>query len=63
MFEGKSEKEAKNEILDIVKEYCNKYHNVKKEFKEGDKIAYSSRVYDYSEMVNLVDSSLEFWLT
>ena len=40
MFEGKSEKEAKNEILDIVKEYCNKYHNVKKEFKEGDKIAY-----------------------
>ena len=63
MFEGKSEKEAKNEILDIVKEYCNKYHNVKKEFKDGDKIAYSSRVYDSSEMVNLVDSSLEFWLT
>ena len=63
MFENKSEQEARNEILDIVKEYCNKYHNVKKEFKEGDRIAYSSRVYDSSEMVNLVDSSLEFWLT
>ena len=63
MFENKSEQEARSEILDIVKEYCNKYHNVKKEFKDGDKIAYSSRVYDSSEMVNLVDSSLEFWLT
>lgn len=63
MFENKSEQEARNEILDIVKEYCNKYHNVKKEFREGDRIAYSSRVYDSSEMVNLVDSSLEFWLT
>lgn len=63
MFENKSEQEARSEILDIVKEYCNKYHNIKKDFKEGDRIAYSSRVYDSSEMVNLVDSSLEFWLT
>ena len=35
----------------------------KKEYKEGDRIPYASRVYDHSEMVNLVDSSLEFWLT
>ena len=26
-------------------------------------IAYASRVYDHDEMVNLVDSALEFWLT
>ena len=32
----------------------------KKEYKEGDRIPYASRVYDHSEMVNLVDSSLEF---
>ena len=43
--------------------YCDTFHNVKKEFKEGDRISYASRVYDSSEMVNLVDSSLEFWLT
>ena len=24
---------------------------------------YASRVYDHAEMVNLVDSALEFWLT
>lgn len=63
MFDNKTEEEARKQILEEVKEYCNKYHNVKKEFKPGDRIAYSSRVYDSNEMVNLVDSSLEFWLT
>lgn len=63
MFEDKNEEEAKKEILNMVKEYCEKYHNNNKEFKEGDRISYASRVYDSQEMVNLVDSSLEFWLT
>ena len=63
MFENKSENEAKNEILKMVEEYCNKYHNQNKEFKVGDRIPYASRVYDSNEMVNLVDSALEFWLT
>lgn len=63
MFENKNEQEARNEILKLVEEYCNKYHNQKKEFKEGDRIPYASRVYTSEEMVNLVDSSLEFWLT
>ena len=63
MFENKSENEAKNEILKMVEEYCNKYHNKNKEFKVGDRIPYASRVYDSNEMVNLVDSALEFWLT
>lgn len=63
MFENKTEKEARNEILNLVKEYCTTYHNQKKTFKEGDRISYASRVYGDQEMVNLVDSSLEFWLT
>ena len=63
MFENKTEKEARKEILKIVEEYCNKYHNKNKEFKEEDRICYAARVYDSKEMVNLVDSSLEFWLT
>jgi len=63
MFENKTEQEARKEILTIVEEYCNKYHNIKKEFKEGDRIPYASRVYDSKEMTNLVDSALEFWLT
>ena len=63
MFEGMSELSAKEEILGLVKEYCETYHNVKKPFEEGQRIPYASRVYDSAEMVNLVDSSLEFWLT
>lgn len=62
MFENKTEQQAREEILELVKEYCNKYHQ-KKPFTKGDRIPYASRVYDSSEMVNLVDSSLEFWLT
>lgn len=62
MFDNKTEIQAREEILGMVKEYCNKYH-AKKEYKEGDRIPYASRVYDSDEMVNLVDSSLEFWLT
>lgn len=63
MFENKTEQEARNEILSAVEAYCNKYHNNKKKFEEGDRICYASRVYDSKEMMNLVDSSLEFWLT
>lgn len=62
MLQGKSEQKARKEILDLVAEYCNTYHK-KTEYKEGDRIPYASRVYDQEEMVNLVDSSLEFWLT
>ena len=62
MFEGKNEAQAREEILSAVKEYCDTYHNTKK-YKEGDRISYASRVYDSDEMCNLVDSSLEFWLT
>ncbi|MBE7065542.1 MAG: lipopolysaccharide biosynthesis protein RfbH [Ruminococcaceae bacterium] len=58
-----NEKQAKDEILAAVKEYCDKFHNVKKPYTEGQRIPYASRVYDSAEMVNLVDSSLEFWLT
>jgi CDP-6-deoxy-D-xylo-4-hexulose-3-dehydrase len=63
MFDKKTEKEAREEILALVKEYCDTYHNRKKPFEDGDRIPYASRVYDSKEMVNLVDSSLEFWLT
>lgn len=58
-----TEQQARKEILDMVRDYCETYHNVKKPFEEGQRIPYASRVYDSAEMVNLVDSALEFWLT
>ena len=63
MFENKTEAEAKQQILDLVGEYCDKFHNKKKDFEPGDRITYAARVYDKAEMTNLVDSALEFWLT
>ena len=62
IFKNKTEKEAREEILQLVREYADKYHKPA-EYHRGDKISYASRVYDCEEMVNLVDSSLEFWLT
>ena len=62
MFEHKTEAQAREEILNLVAEYCDRFHQ-KKPYEEGDRIPYASRVYDKQEMVNLVDSSLEFWLT
>jgi CDP-6-deoxy-D-xylo-4-hexulose-3-dehydrase len=63
MFENWVEKEAREEILELVREYYKKYHAQSKKFLEGQKIPYASRVYDENEMVNLVDSALEFWLS
>ena len=55
-------KEKEQQILNLVREYCEEFHK-KPEYTEGDRIPYASRVYDGEEMVNLVDSALEFWLT
>lgn len=62
MFKDMTEKEAREQILDMVSIYCDSYHNYK-QYNEGDRIPYASRYYGHEEMVNLVDSSLEFWLT
>src|SRR5574344_1217974 len=62
MFENESKEQATKQILESVKEYYKKFM-VNPDYKEGDRISYASRVFDEKEMVNLVDSSLEFWLT
>jgi len=63
MFENKTEQQARDQILELVSTYCDTYHNQPKNFQEGQRLPYASRVYDHDEMVNLVDSALEFWLT
>jgi len=62
MFESMTKEQATQHILDSVKEYYNTFMQ-KPPYREGDRIPYASRVFDEREMVNLVDSSLEFWLT
>jgi len=61
-FNQMDEKSAREQILQIVKTYHDTYHN-KTKYEPGNRISYASRVYNHEEMVNLVDSALEFWLT
>lgn len=63
MFENTLEKQAKDQILEMVRAYCEAFHSPKKDFSEGNRIAYAARVYDSAEMCSLVDAALEFWLT
>ena len=53
----------REEILKLVKEYYAETFAQPKEYKEGDRIGYGGRKFDEREMVNLVDSALDFWLT
>ncbi len=56
--------ELKQQILELTREYYHEVHEVKTEFEEGKTfVNYGGRYYDDEEMVNLVDSSLDFWLT
>ena len=56
--------ELKKQILDLTREYYREVHAQKLEFEEGKTfVNYGGRYYDDEEMVNLVDSSLDFWLT
>ena len=60
-----SETEAREQIRGIVAQYYKDFKKPQQEknFTEGDRIPYASRVYDEQEMCNLVDASLDFWLT
>ena len=56
-------KSIRKQILQLTKEYY-KQKFPKKEFIPGkDVVKYAGRVFNEEELVNLVDSSLDFWLT
>ena len=63
MAEWKNEAEARDAIKALVAEYYHDFKEKKEPFKEGDRIAYASRVFDEKEMCSLTDAMLDFWLT
>ena len=63
MFENLTKTQAKEQILSMVTKYYENFHKKTDDYKQGQRIPYAARVYDHTEMVNLVDSALEFWLT
>ncbi|MFN7131859.1 MAG: lipopolysaccharide biosynthesis protein RfbH [Myxococcales bacterium] len=58
------EKQLTAEILERVQRIAELRRDDEKEFLPGrSAVRYAGRVYDGSELTNLVESSLEFWLT
>lgn len=58
---------TREEILELTRRYY-KEHFLKiaqkqKNFQPGDRIGYAGRFFDEKELVSLIDSSLDFWLT
>lgn len=54
---------VKLEILEKVKEYYALAHKEKEFIPGKSRIPYAGRVFDENELLSLVDSSLDFWLT
>lgn len=64
MQDVKEIEKIKDEILSKVKIFYEKKYRIKEEFIPGKtRINYAGRVFDENEFLNLIDSSLEFWLT
>ena len=60
--ESQNSADIRGQILSLVELYYGTEH-IRPGYKEGDPISYAGRVYDHKELKNLVDASLEFWLT
>lgn len=57
-----NEKKLREEILDKTKAYYKEKFGQEK-YKNGDRIPFARRIFDENELVNLIDASLDFWLT
>ena len=53
----------KKEIFNLVSEYYTEKHKPKQFIPGETYISYAGRVYDEKEIISLVDSALDFWLT
>ena len=56
------EKELRKKAIEAAVEHY-KVKHAQKPFKSGDRIPYAGRVFDEKEIENLIDASLDFWLT
>lgn len=55
--------ELREEILEKVRLYYERYHTPKEFIPGKTKVHYGGRVYDHREMMAMADALLDFWLT
>lgn len=59
----KDEQALHQQIMELTAAYYKARYGKKKMFSPGERISYGGRVFDEKEMLNLIDSALDFWLT
>lgn len=57
------EEELRRRAIQAAIEYYKVKHRSKKKFYPGERIPYAGRIFNEKEIANLIDSSLDFWLT
>lgn len=57
------EEKLKQQAIEAAVKYYEVKHKKDKTFTPGDRISYGGRVFNEQEIINLVDSALDFWLT
>ncbi|MDD5285990.1 MAG: lipopolysaccharide biosynthesis protein RfbH [Desulfuromonadaceae bacterium] len=60
---GDQENELRRQAIAAAVTYHHSQHSPIKSFEPGDRIPYAGRVFDEAEIANLIDASLDFWLT
>ena len=55
--------EIREQILQLTKEYYKEKFSENNFIPGKSRVNYAGRVFDEKELINLVDSSLDFWLT
>lgn len=58
-----SEQELRRKAIEAAVAYYENQLQSKRVFRPGDRIPYAGRIFDRREVENLVDASLDFWLT
>lgn len=59
----KDAQELRQQILDLTEEYYEAQFGQERPFQAGERIGYAGRVFNQEELRELVNASLEFWLT
>jgi CDP-4-dehydro-6-deoxyglucose reductase, E1 len=57
------EQRLRSKVLEAAQRYSRQVFGKPKSFQPGDRILFAGRVFDEQEIENLVDASLDFWLT
>lgn len=58
-----TEKDLRERAVRAAKQYYTYKHGASVPFTPGDRIPYAGRVFDEREIENLIEASLDFWLT